>query len=147
MISGVVPFYLVNTSKKHHHHTLCEGFIVEDTMSTTEKVKTFLMTDLIYVNGMSLRNLPQKQRLSALRKEITSGSQYSEEEKKKIAKELILLDVKRAVVRECWPKESVESLKEKLIPSLTHACRGMIVIDASAVYEYGDQAVHAWKWS
>ena len=147
MISGVLPFYLVNTSKKPHNHTLCEGYLVEDAVSATEKVKTFLLTDLIYVNGMSLRNLPQKQRLSALRKEIVAGTKLTNAEEEKITKEFTLLDVRKTVMRECWPKESVESLKTKLIPSLTHACRGMIVIDASAAYEYGDQSVHSWKWS
>lgn len=137
---GTLPHQFINASKKYHHHTLCEGFLVTDTLSPTTTAKTLLLSDLIYVNGMSLRGLPQKQRLSALRKEVIAGISLPQERTKSSS----ILDIRNVVLRDCWPKESVESLKTKLIPKLTHGCKGMIVIDAAAGYEYGNQSAHSW---
>ena len=89
---------------------------------------------------MSLRSLPQKQRLSALRKEVIAGVSLPQEK----ANPSSTLNIRNVVLRDCWPKESVESLKTKLIPNLTHGCKGMVVIDAAASYEYGNQSAHSW---
>ena len=64
-----MPNTFINKAKKVHSNTVCEGVLVTETKLSPSIIR-LLLTDVIYINGMSLKSLPYTQRLSALRKEI-----------------------------------------------------------------------------
>ena len=137
-----MPNTFVSISKKPHSNTVCEGILVTETGLNPSMLR-LLLTDAIYINGMSLKSLPYTQRLSALRKEIIDRIH---ETKEKDRERIQQSPFKSIALRDCWSIDQLTKIRDSLIPSLTHACKGIIVIDATAPYTYGDQPSRCWLW-
>ena len=103
-----------------------------------------LLSDVVYINGLSLRALPFAQRLSALKKEVVAKVH---EMKGKDANAIQNASIKSVGLRECWPVEQLKKLKQSLLPSLTHEAEGNIVIDAASPYVFGEEPSREWLYA
>lgn len=106
-------------------------------------VVRLLLSDVLYINGMSLKALPFTQRLSALKKEVAAKVH---EMKGKDAEAIQKATIKSVGVRDCWPVEQLKKLKQSLLPSLTHDAEGIIVIDGSSPYVFGEEQSREWLY-
>ena len=52
-----MPNTFINKAKKVHSNTVCEGVLVTETKLSPSIIR-LLLTDVIYINGMSLKSLP-----------------------------------------------------------------------------------------
>ena len=138
-----MPHTFVNAARKPHDGTVCEGVLVTET-AISPPLRRLLLSDVLYINGMSLKALPYVQRAGALRKEVVDRVH---ERKQQDFERVQQSPFKSVGLREFWPMSQVEKVKRSLIPSLTHACKGVIVLDGKAPYGYGDQPSRCWEWN
>ena len=138
-----MPNTFINKAKKVHSNTVCEGVLVTETKLCPSIIR-LLLTDVIYINGMSLKSLPYTQRLSALRKEIIDRIHETKDQDRERIQQS---PYKSIALRDCWPIDQLSKIRDSLIPSLTHACKGIFIIDAAAPYAYGDQPSRCWLWN
>ncbi|KAK8823129.1 hypothetical protein WA538_002279 [Blastocystis sp. DL] len=140
---GEMPNTFVTAARKPHESTVCEGVLVTET-AMSPPLRRLLLSDVLYINGMSLKSLPYAQRVSALRKEVVDRVH---ERKQQDLERVQRSPFKSVGLREFWPLKQLEKVRHSLIPSLTHGCKGVVVLDGKAPYCYGDQPSRYWEWN
>ena len=93
---------------------------------------------------MSLKSLPLGKRLTALHKEVLDRLR---ETKAKDAPAIQNSQYKSIAMRDFWPIQQITKIKHSLIPSLTHDAEGILIIDASSPYVFGDAPSKLWLFS
>ena len=143
-IVGVMPNTFLAANGKPHSNTLCDGYLVNEmsprsrsvmSRRSTPVITRLLLTDVVYINGMSLKSLPLGKRLTALRKEVLDRLH---ETKAKDAPAIQNSPYKSVAMRDFWPIQQIKKIKHSLIPSLTHDAEGILIIDAACPYVFGD---------
>ena len=142
-VFGEMPQTFVTATRAPHDGTVCEGVLVTET-AMSPPLRRLLLSDALYINGLSLKALPYAQRASALRKEVVDRVH---ERKQQDSERVQRSPFKSVGLRAFWPATQLEKVKRSLIPSLTHGCKGAVVLDGKAPYSYGDQPSRCWEWS
>ena len=138
-----MPNTFMTAARKPHESTVCEGVLVTET-AMSPPLRRLLLSDVLYINGMSLKSLPYAPRVSALRKEVVDRVH---ERKQQDLERVQRSPFKSVGLREFWPLKQLEKVRHSLIPSLTHGCKGVVVLDGKAPYCYGDQPSRYWEWN
>ncbi len=106
-------------------------------------MKLLLVSDVLYIQGLSLRSLPFSQRVQELHKQVI--------EKLKETKEKDLQKIQQASyesirMRDFWPLKELKKIVNHFIPSLAHEADGVVLLDPTSPYSYGDQPSKMWKF-
>lgn len=106
-------------------------------------MKILLISDVLYIQGLSLRSLPFSQRVQELYKQVIDKLKSTQEEDlQKIQKS----PYQSVRMRDFWPLKDLKKLVTLFIPSLDHDSEGVVLLDPSSTYAYGDQPSKMWKF-
>lgn len=141
----------MNSKGQPHNNTICDGFLVtekyvvlldNDIRKHDGLIERVLLSDVLYINGLSLRSLPFSKRVQELFKEIVAPV-------KNLQKDPALTKqpgFRSIEMRDFWPLKELNKLVDLFIPSLLHESEGIVLLDPSSTYCYGDQPSHMWKY-
>lgn len=141
----------MNSKKQPHNNTVCDGYLVtekyvvvldDNNRKHDGIIERVLLSDVLYINGLSLRSLPFSKRVQELYREIV-------EPIKSLQKDLEVMKqtgFRSVEMRDFWPLKELKKLEELFIPSLLHESEGLVLLDPSSTYCYGDQPSHMWKY-
>ena len=133
---------------------MCDGILVTERYffslinmlySKLEKpIQRILVTDVLYINGLSLRSLPYSKRCKELYKEIVERVKMTREKDMEAIQQSPYQSIG---MRDFWPLKSLQKIMSpSFIQSLTHESEGIVILDPNSSYTFGDEASRMWKF-